>query len=62
MAKNIVELLEDAIAEVKNLEKNNKTLAEEVGKLGFENINLKKEIENLRRDVEKWQSIATAQK
>lgn len=62
MAKNIVELLEDAIAEVKNLEENNKTLAEEVGKLGFENIKLKKEIENLRRDVEKWQSIATAQK
>ena len=62
MAKNIVELLEDAIAEVKNLEKSNQNLSEEVGKLGFENINLKKEIENLRRDVEKWQSIATAQK
>ena len=62
MAKNILELLEEAIEEAKKLETSNKTLSEEVGKLGFENIQLKKEIENLRKDVEKWQSIATAQK
>ena len=62
MAKNIVELLEEAIEEVKNLERNNKTLTDEVGKLRYENINLNKQNEELKKEVERWKSVATTQK
>jgi len=58
----LITTLEKVIDEVKNLETSNETLTEELGKLRYENINLKKQIDDLKKEIERWKSIAIGQK